>query len=487
MTDKKYYINQLEWEAIDFPLILTNLKIEDPEFALDENATLKLWRDHNQQLKATIAGRLKDFKYSDKYIGKGNIAQHQIIEGIDEKGNIVTLSRCVFGGYQSSNQGQNKDGYLSTIDLHFDRVRIQFSIEGKKLVNRHFEWFLCKGIVPHFYGSTSRSGDEKPVRARIGIDDFNSEEVLMHSHSTSRDFIVLDIPQIKCIIAKVPEHFISSEMTGLCIEFRDEEIAKLDNKLLSDLRHFVEFLFGVQFYYYGYSILSDEELIEALLDSPDIPLKPQPPMPPIHYNFEYQWGNIQLQLNKLLVPYLDLQKKLSLNHAIDRLWIALAIPVGVNLPILAGALEIVAGKYLTMTGNVKLEYLPQKEYEDLIAEEVLSLTAKLSEITDSAIIINKLKGAFRKGSNEKINLFLSLLGLEIEKQEKAAINLRNKMTHGNRDYSNDNKAHDDVVLSRVYHVLFNRIILKILGYEDYYIDYSMQRIPSKPIKMGAGE
>ena len=308
------------------------------------------------------------------------------------------------------------------------------------------------------------------MRARIGIDDFNSEEVLMHSHSTSRDFIVLDIPQIKCIIAKVPEHFISSEMTGLCIEFRDEEIAKLDNKLLSDLRHFVEFLFGVQFYYYGYSILSDEELIEALLDSPDIPLKPQPPMPPIHYNFEYQWGNIQLQLNKLLVPYLDLQKKLSLNHAIDRLWIALAIPVGVNLPILAGALEIVAGKYLTMTGNVKLEYLPQKEYEDLIAEEVLSLTAKLSEITDSAIIINKLKGAFRKGSNEKINLFLSLLGLEIEKQEKAAINLRNKMTHGNRDYSNDNKAHDDVVLSRVYHVLFNRIILKILGYEDYYID-----------------
>jgi len=124
MTDKKYYINQLEWEAIDFPLILTNLKIEDPEFALDENATLKLWRDHNQQLKATIAGRLKDFKYSDKYIGKGNIAQHQIIEGIDEKGNIVTLSRCVFGGYQSSNQGQNKDGYLSTIDLHFDRVRM---------------------------------------------------------------------------------------------------------------------------------------------------------------------------------------------------------------------------------------------------------------------------------------------------------------------------------------------------------------------------
>lgn len=481
------YNPHLEWEAIDFPLVLSSLKIEDPEFQLDENANLEVWREDNLQLKAKIIGRLKDFKYSEKYIGKGNIAQHQIIEGVDKKGNRVKLNRCVFGGYQTNSLTHNELGHLTTIDLLFDTVEIQFLNEGEKIANRHFEWFLCSGISSHFYGSTSRSFQENVQKVRIGIDEYDSDKTLMVSSSTSRDFIVLDIPQIKCIISKVPDHFMKGSMTGICFEFRDEQIAKLNKELLINLRRFVSFLFGQQFYYYGNSKLIGNHLLESLLDSPDIPLKPQPPMPPIHFNFEYEWGNIQLQLNRLFTRYLELQEKLSLNHAVERLHIALATPVGVNLPILAGALEIVAGKYLDMTGNIRLEYLPQKEYETLIADEVSSLTEKLSAFDGAEIIINKLKGAFRKGPNEKINFFLSMLGLDIEKQEKAAINLRNKMTHGNRDYSNNKIANEDVVLSRVYHVLFNRIVLKILGYDGYYIDYSIQRSPSKPIKMGAGE
>ncbi|PTT01900.1 hypothetical protein DBR11_06290 [Pedobacter sp. HMWF019] len=481
------YNPHLEWEAIDFPLVLNSLKIEDPEFQLDENANLEVWRDDNLQLKAKIVGKLKDFKYSDKYIGQGNITQHQIIEGVDKNGNRAKLNRCIFGGYQINSLTHNESGHLTTIDLLFDTVEIQFLNDGEKIPNKHFEWFLCSGISSHFYGATSRSFQDNAQKVRIGIDEYDSDKNLFVSSSTSRDFIVLDIPQIKCIIAKVPDHFMKGGMTGICFEFRDEQIAKLNEELLRNLRRFVSFLFGQQFYYYGYSKLRDDYLVETLLDSPDISLKPQPPMPPIHFNFEYEWGNIQLQLNSLFARYLELQKKLLLDHAVERLHIALVTPVGVNLPILAGALEIIAGKYLDMTGNIKLEYLPQKEYDTLIANEVSSLTAKLSTFDGGEIIINKLKGAFRKGPNEKINFFLSILGLDIEKQEKAAINLRNKMTHGNRNYSNDKTVNEDVVLSRVYHVLFNRIVLKILGYDGYYIDYSIQRSPSKPIKMGAGE
>ncbi|QEK51420.1 hypothetical protein FYC62_06880 [Pedobacter aquae] len=40
------------------------------------------------------------------------------------------------------------------------------------------------------------------------------------------------------------------------------------------------------------------------------------------------------------------------------------------------------------------------------------------------------------------------------------------MTHGNRDYRNDKTFNDDVILSRVYHVLFNRVILKFLILTD---------------------
>jgi len=390
------------------------------------------------------------------------------------------------GGYRTNSWQQSEAVYLTTFDLLFDTVVIHFLNGENKVANRHFEWFLCKSVTPHFYGSTSRSEYNQPHKVRVGIDEYDAEKILA-SNSMSRDFIVLEHPQIQGIVAKVPEHFNAGKMSGICFEFRDEQIVNLNEELLENLKHCVSFLFGLEFYHYGYSKLRGDQLIETLLDSPNVPLKPQPAMPPIHYNYEYKWGNVQLQLNKIFGRYVELQQKLSLNHAINRLWIALKTPVGVNLPILAGAIEIIAGKYLDMVGGEKLEYLPQKEFDLLIAEEILSLTEKLSKFEGAEIIINKFKGAFRKGSNEKINLFLSMLGLEIAKQEKAAINLRNMMTHGNRNYRNRTTAQEDVVLSRVYHVLFNRIFLKVLGYEDYYIDYSICLVPSKPISMGAGE
>ena len=84
-ANKTFYVPQLEWEAIDFPILLTNLKFEDTKFEIDDAATLKIWRDDSLQLNAVITGRLKDLNYSDKYVGKGNIAQHLTITGLDEK------------------------------------------------------------------------------------------------------------------------------------------------------------------------------------------------------------------------------------------------------------------------------------------------------------------------------------------------------------------------------------------------------------------
>ena len=85
-----------------------------------------------------------------------------------------------------------------------------------------------------------------------------------------------------------------------------------------------------------------------------------------------------------------------------------------------------------------------------------------------------------------MNAFFKLIEIDIGKEEKAAIQLRNKMTHSARDYSQDEKAYDDLILTRVYEVLFNRIILKLLGYDAYYTDYSLQKSPLKHISKSAG-
>jgi len=192
-------------------------------------------------------------------------------------------------------------------------------------------------------------------------------------------------------------------------------------------------------------------------------------------------------MNNLLPVYLKLEGILSLNQVLSRYWIAKSIPVGSNLPVLANAIEILAAKYLKHTGKFKMENIPQNEYLNLIKEELETLTNKLAPLNGGNAMINKIKGANQKVPSEKITLFFSLLGIEVGKAEKAAINLRNKMAHSSRNYSDDDTAYDDLILTRVYEVLFNRVLLKLLGYDDYYIDYSVVNCPLKHITKRAGE
>lgn len=486
----KYYVPHLEWEAVKYPLVLQDLEFEQPGYDLDDQSTITILRQEDLQLDGKISGRLKTRPngYDDKFIGKGNIVQQQVIKGRDLDGNKITLSGCIFGGYKTDNLNINSEGYLIEIDLIFDKAHIAYGSAADQITGLiHYEWFLCGSSLPHFYGATARSLRPAERKIRVGIDkqDDTNEDYI--GGSTSADYIFIDLPEISCIISKVPEYFIKKGMSGLCLEFRDENITKINGELMTNLKSFLSFFLGFKLYYMGYSKIENGELKEALIDSPVIPIKIQASMPPIQYNLQYTWGNVVLQANLLLKKYLELQDSLSLNHAIERLWIANDVPIGVNLPILAGAIEIIAGEYLKTTGNNKLEYLSKTEYEKLIHDEIVQLTSKLSGIEGGTIMLSKITGAFRKGPNEKMNLFFSLLSLETGKPEKEAINLRNKMTHGKRDYANDDVAYDDLVLSRVYQVLFNRIILRILAYDGFYIDYSIARSPSKPLEMKAGE
>jgi len=50
-----------------------------------------------------------------------------------------------------------------------------------------------------------------------------------------------------------------------------------------------------------------------------------------------------------------------------------------------------------------------------------------------------------------------------------------------------NTAYDDLILTRVYEVLFNRVILKLLGYDGYYIDYNAVKCPLKHSDKKSGD
>jgi hypothetical protein len=489
MVDKDIYVPELEWESINFPLTIAQIRFEEINYGFSEEAKIIIWRDEVYQLRGKISGFLKDPKQinQDNFIGKGNIIRKGNIAGIDSLGNTVKLLGCLIINFHSNSWKFNENVPFIKAELLFDTVNINFRLQHSALCDTsiQFNWFLCNSTFEHFDGCTYRNLKHPVRKVRVGIDENHEECQKYYEGSRACDFTLINLQNLECILAEAPSSFLSKGMKGIYFEFRDNFSRNIHPQLLDNLRHFVEFLLGAKMYAIGHSIVEEGILKEAFLTSPKI-REMKCAMPPIKYNITYDWGKISLVINKLLPQYLSLQEGLNLNNVVERYWIAQSIPIGSNLPVLSSAIEILAEQYLKMIEKTNLEHIPKEVYRELIEDEIKQIELKLFNKNGSDAILRKIKDAYQMGPNEKIRLFFSLLKIELGKSEKKAIKLRNNMAHSMRNYKDDEIAYNDVIMTRVYQALFNRVVLKLLGYDGYYIDYSLTNSPSKYIDVKAG-
>lgn len=470
----------LEWEYSEFPIKINELTFENSNWGFSKDSIIEIWRNENFKLEGKIYGVVKDFKKIDNihFVDKGNIVKGQAIKGLDSFGNTIQLEDCFLGNFQTSSINKSKDGYFTEGEVQLDSIKIRFTETTKRTKNIvRYDWFLCNKISAHFVQRTFRKANQK--RIRVGLDNYDDSIENLIGSSSSKDYEIISIPNLKFIIAKVPENILDNHY-GLCFEFR-EKAKEVSDDLITGISSLVSFILGDEIKHIGHTLASENLLIESTLENINSK-KTFQSMPPIKFNNKYDWGNFSWILNRLLPNYLELRYKYQIEAALSRYWISRQTPLGANLPLLASSLEIIAENYLkTISPKYQNEYLTQKEYLSLIKTELSEIQNKLSSIEGSDIIINKITNAFRKGVNEKMNYFLKFLEIQIGKSEKEAIALRNKMVHSSRDYSDKKKIHDDLIYSRVYEVLFNRVILKLLNYKGYYIDYSIKGCPSKKI------
>lgn len=482
------YIPYLEWEFSEFPLIVNDLIFENNDWNFDMSSFIEITRENNFTFRAAIKGSVSDFEKlegKDDFIGKGNIVEVQKIKGRGVNGEEVVLDGCLNGEKKTDSINLK----FVEAGLHVESLSIYKAGKKEKHYHIRLEWFICSNIPSHvhLWGHTRRNPDFDNKKIRIGIDQYNGTPQNMIGGSSSSDYTLIDLNNIKFILAKVPNALLPEGYEGICIETR-ENYPQLNDEILNGIIEFLSFLFGNKLTHTGNSLINNQELVEANLFSCNIS-KSGTAMPPIQFNSEYEWGDITKLLNLYLPAYLDKRTRIGLKDALSRYWISKDTPIGANLPVLASALEIINHNFIKDLDKELLEYLPKAEYQGLIKEELESIKNKLDYLPakEKQIIVNKICGAYQKGSNEKMRILFDKLELEIGKVEEQAIKLRNSMVHGSRDYSDIEDAYDDLILSRAYEILFHRIILKLVGYTDYYIDYSMQNCPSKPIRMKAGE
>jgi hypothetical protein len=414
---------------------------------------------------------------------EGNIIKGHWVKGRDEVGNLFALSECYITTYGVQGVQNTTGEYAFDGGLSVDDCAVFFNnppAEGEK---KALYWYLSGDSPVWMTGITIRKPSAPKPKIRRGFDEFDDSVENILGSSSSKDFMPIAVNGFRCFVAEVPKALLPDWAYGYCIEFRDDAINGIASKQREGIENFLSFLFGTELKRVGSSVLIDNALVNCrLINNTAISSTAfkQPAFPPIAFNREYEWGNPAWLVERLLPTYLKLHESLPMRGVLSRYFTALKLPVGINLPLLAD-------DYLKYKGGYIKQYLPDEEFVGLIEEELKTIKKKLSGVAESEIIFNKIKGANKKGPAEKLNSFFSVCGIVIGKKEKKAMQLRNIMTHSKRDYQKEKNAHEDVIHTRVYQSLLNRVLLHLMGYEEYYTDYSLPATTIKKVSKSAGK
>jgi hypothetical protein len=467
----------LDWENFDFPLLLTDLKLKFNFYALRNNCEIEIWRDQEYKFRGKISGFIEkedDLKYKGEDLKKGSFIRGDIIECKSKHGVEIELRDCLIKHpvFRPGKKGElinfQASLYLRSIKKLDRKNESVFSIT---------DWHICAKpelIFPRF---TVRYENIFPYKFRYDIDDRSviKESDDLTGYSLSRDFIILQIPQIVIVIQTINKKYLPDWSSGIAVEYRGDISALPNSDLRQGIAEFIGFILGVQLLSIGSTHFNDKRLpILSICSSAwgnnVISNCSQQPFPPIKIGAQ----NFEKPLSQLLNNYLAIRTKYGLNDVLWKLWIGKDQELGINLPTFSSGIESLAEKYIDEINlNKKYSKTEKKKYRNLIQVEFDSLKGKLCDYQFGKFLINKLYSPFNFGVGEKLSLFLEKIGilLDDDSVETLALRARNKMAHGTVFDLSEEEYIRYKRLTFAYITLYNRIMLKILNYNGHYIDY----------------
>lgn len=480
-----FYQSHREWEFFE-NIEITNISFENGHYNLPSECVIKIVRDSHFKLKAKISGLIENDKQLEpiKIGTPGTVVEHENIYGYSLEGIFkYKIHGILIGNYTCSVISLEPQQIRFEADLLLDSVE-KFYYEPDKGYESIQDWFLSGKSEVFFSRATKRSVDRKYIKARMEVDPEEISGVTKASGS-ARDFLIIATDDFDVIVAKVPEDFGPSWSFNLCIEYRKtfKRLPVLEER--TAIKELVSFVFGTQLLHIGSTYYgASSEVISLDFKNPwgdNVVSKcNQGNLPPsvISGHFKNQAENI---LNALLPEYLKLHEKLRLGGAIWKYWIARYSSVGTNLPILSSAIETLAEFILKEHKEVKHYYVEHKEFQTLIEPGLNLIIEALGTHPSKEKIANKIRSAAQRGSNEKVEMMLEIIGLKVGNVEKEAMKARNKMAHSSFGKIDRDEMVELIRLTRAYETLFHRVFFKILGYKGEYIDYYSLSHPSRNI------
>lgn len=482
-----HFQDHLEWEILESEQEITHLTFETGLYSLNKDCIIKFSRNNQYDLVATISGIAETGEELEPNIEeiKGIFVPNETITGYSKDGLYkYKLSGIVLGTSNSTYISVSNSAMKFQADLLVSRIEKSRNDYDNKTETIQ-EWYLTGKTEINFSRLTSRSVDKSFKRLRNGIDP-EDEFRLIKSSGSGKDYLLIKFADTSFIVSKVPQGYGPDWSFNISIEYRQSFGRIPTENERESISELVSFVFGNQLLKIGQTSYDNsyslwlQEYQNPWGDNVVSRCQRQG-SPPVEIRNFHDWGRAEILLNELITPYLMQSNSLRLKDALWKYWLAKYSSLGANLPILSSAVETLAGRVLKNHPEIKHYYIEYKEFSGIIKDELASIGKKLESNAHKEIIINKLKGATQRGSNEKLEMMFEIIKLPIDKIERKAIRARNKMAHSSLGEISDEEIKETIRLTRAYETLFNRILLKILSYNGQYVDYYTFGHPNRNI------
>ncbi len=178
-------------------------------------------------------------------------------------------------------------------------------------------------------------------------------------------------------------------------------------------------------------------------------------------------------------------KRLPLRNVLINIWFARPLPLGGNLVFYAAAIESLVKYWFKLPDNrLQADRLPHAEFMEVITP----IITQLEDLEKANSRWGKVREIIHQsnqysGSSKLLRLY-EIQELTTGAVEKAIRDGRNRFAHG-ADFSSEEDALL-LALTNAGEALLNRLILKLIGYEGKYVDYSTYDFPMRELKEALG-
>jgi hypothetical protein len=467
------YVPFIEWDGLEDKYEIKNITLPE-NINLD---TITVFRDDEYNIKGYIKGEgsFSD-QLNDKLHGYGKPGQR--MKPFEVRGTsdyqLYSLSQCYLGDVSTNGKLVRDETYIQQFKADFRSFEVEKRLSNNEISSLS-EWYI-NGPYQHFLFSRSVKRENKE-QFKIKRPD---KEIRMNfkSESSGRDYLLVELEDFKFMIRKVPSEIGPEWSNNIAIEY-NTEFGKIPNEDEREgISEIVSFLFGKQLLKIGCTEFDkDSYPIKQVSQSPwggnVISKSRNPGFYPIRLDEYQKWGKAEVFLKELIPQYLRLRNDLNLKDALWSYWISNDVPTGIDIPILANALEILKkGWFKSTKSKSKGVYLPKKKFDELLNDSFEAIEQKLEGQEYADRILRRMKNSFNMGVNESLDFFFEEIKLPIGEIERKAIKARNSIIHDKQD-SSDEEIQNIIFFSRVYRTLFHRVFLKLLSYDGEYIDYSV--------------